>query len=145
MSEFLALGFLAELLVPLQRLPVARQVVHECDRIKAEVGAGEFPQRAVALNTAALNVVDGRAAERLGRLARVAAVADGPDVGRVVGARGGRDTRVFEQSFLDRDLLVHVGGHQHDVHQALTDDLADDVEELGQVATAKFIARPDLR
>ena len=67
----------------------------------------------------------------------------GPDIGGVVGARGGGDGGILEEAFLDRELLIHVGGHEHDVHQALVHDFADDVEEFGQIAVAVFFARPD--
>ena len=122
---------------------VLLQVVHEGDGVEPEVGAGELIRGAVALDLAALDLVNGRRAEGLGRLAGVAAVAHGPDIGGVVRARGRRHVRLAEQPFLDREQLVHVGGHEHDVHQALVHDLADDVEELGQVAVAELVAGPD--
>src|SRR6266511_864141 len=144
MPELLPLRFFTKCLVPKQGLAVLLQVVDERDRVEAQVRAGEIVARAVALDLAALDVVDGRAAKRLRWLARVAAVAHGPHVGRVVGARGGRDAGVVIEPFLDGELLVHVGGHQHDVDEALVGDLADDVEELRQVAITELVASPDL-
>ena len=71
-------------------------------------------------------------------------MAHGPDIGGVVGARGGGHVGFAEQPFLDREQLVHVGGHQHDVHQALMHDLTDNVEKLWEIAIAILLARPDL-
>ena len=99
MPELLPLGLLAKFLVPKQRLAVLLEIVDERDRVEAEVRAGKIAAAvAVALDLAALDVIDARAAERLARLARVAAVAHRPDVGGVVRARGGRDVRVLEQA-----------------------------------------------
>ena len=143
--EFFPLRLLAKFLVPQQRFAVLLQVVDERDRVETEIRAGKLAAVAVALNLAALNLVNARRAERLRRFARVATVAHRPNIRGVIRARGGRDVGVLEQPFLDGELLVHVGGHQHDVHQPLMRDLANDVEKLGQVAIAELVARPDLR
>ena len=144
-AEALALRLLAELLIPEQGLPVLIEFVDVGDRIQTEVRTRELARAiAVALDLAALDVVDARAAEGLARLAGVSAVAHRPHVRRVVGAGGGCDMRLLEEAFLDGELLRHVGGHQHDVHESLMRDLPDDVEELRQVAVPKFIPAPDL-
>ena len=58
------------------------------------------------------------------------------DVGGVVGADGGGDVGVFEEAFLERELVAGGGGHQHDVDQALAGVLADLVAVFGQGAEA---------
>jgi hypothetical protein len=50
-------------------------------------------------------------------------VAHRPDIRGVVGARCGRDDGIFEQAFFDGQLLVDIGGHEHDVYQTLVHDL----------------------
>src|SRR5687768_8242639 len=90
-------------------------------------------------------MVNARAAERLGGLASVTPMANGPHVRRVVRAGGGSDGGIFEQAFLDRKLLIHVGGHEHDIHKALVHDLADDIEKFGKISVAVFLAVPDFR
>jgi hypothetical protein len=146
MPESLSFRLFPKLLVPEQRFAILFQLVDEGDRVEAQVRAGEFPATiAVALDLAALDVVDARTSEWLARFARVGAVSRRPDVRRVVRSRGGRDVRILEQPFLDRNLLVHVGGHQHNVHEAVMCDFADNVEELGQITIAEFVAIPNLR
>ena len=49
--------------------------------------------------------------------------ADEVDVGRVVGADGGRDGRVVEEPLADRQRVVRAGRHEHDVDQPLPRDL----------------------
>src|SRR5881394_1009375 len=98
MPELLPLRFLAKFLVPKQRLTVLLELVDERDGVKTKVRPGEIVARAVALDFAALDVVDGRGGARLRGLAPIAAVADYPNLGRVVGPRCGRDSRVIEQA-----------------------------------------------
>jgi len=47
--------------------------------------------------------------------------------------------RIAKQPFLDRQLFVDVGGHEHDVDHALPHDFADDVQKLRQIAIAEFL------
>src|SRR5262249_16004904 len=42
-------------------------------------------------------------------------------------------------------LFIHVGGHQHDVHDSLMNNFANDIEKLGKVAIAELAARPEFR
>src|ERR1700690_4482018 len=67
-AELLQLSLLAELLEGEQRLAVLVEVVNERDGVEAEVGAGKLDGGAVALDLAALDLLNGRRAERLGRL-----------------------------------------------------------------------------
>ena len=141
-AEILPLRFFAEFFEGEEGFAVLLEIVDERDGVEAEVCAGEIGGGAVALDFAALDLVNRGGAEGLGGFAGVTAVADGPDIGGVVGAGGGGDAGVAEQSFLDRELFVDVSGHEHDVHEALVNDFADDVEKLGKVAVAEFGARP---
>src|SRR5439155_8045474 len=87
-TETFALRLFAKFLEPLEGLAVRFELVDKCAGIQTEVRPGEFVGRPVTLDLAALNVVNGRAAEGLRRFARVTPVAHRPDVGRVVGPRG---------------------------------------------------------
>ncbi len=87
-TELLPFRLFAKFLERQQRLPVRLQLVDERHRIKAEIGAREFSACAVALDLAALDLVDAGRAKRLRRLFGVAAVPHRPDIGRVVRARG---------------------------------------------------------
>ena len=71
MAEALALGLQAELLVLLQRLAVEDGVVVEGDAVQAEVGA-EVALFRLAIEVAALDVIERRGAERQRRLRRIA-------------------------------------------------------------------------
>src|SRR5205085_3342821 len=107
----------------------------EGDAVQAEVG----PQRTLrrwAVEMAALDVVEGRRAEGQRRLGLVFAAADNVDVRGVVDARGGCYRAVVEQPAVNGQHLAGAGRHQHDVHQGLVNDLADEVAELTQTAVA---------
>ena len=60
------------------------------------------------------------------------------DVGGVVGAHRRGDLGVLEQPLLDRHLFARADAHQHDVDEALADDLGDLVAEIGE--RARFAA-----
>ena len=94
----------------------------------------------LAVQVAALNVVERGRAERKRRLRRILAAADNVDVGGVVHAGGRRDLAPVENALVDRQSLTGAGRHEHDVHQALLDDLLDDVAEFGQAAVTQLAA-----
>ena len=77
----------------------------------------------LAVEMAALDVIERRRAERQRRLDRIPAAADDMDVGGVVGAGGRRDGAVVEDAFVNGQHFAGAGGHEHDVHQLLLDDL----------------------
>ena len=94
----------------------------------------------LAIEMAALDMIErGRAEGQRGRC-RIFATANDVNVGRVVGAGGRRDGAVVEEPLVDGQHFAGAGGHQHDVHQLRLDDLRDDVAELGQSAIAQFAA-----
>src|SRR5581483_6572363 len=100
-----------------------------------EVGAA-VPFVGGAVEVAALDVVQRRRAEGQRRLSGILRAANDVDVGRVVGPGGGGDGAVVEEALVDRQHLAGGGGHEHDVHEPLPDDLADAVTVLGQGAVA---------
>jgi len=89
---------------------------------------------------AALQVIERRRAEGHRGRGRILAAANDVDIGRVVGAGGGRDRAIIEQSSLDRQHLARRAGHEHDVHEFLLDDLHDDVTKLAEAAIAQLAA-----
>ncbi len=100
-AKFLSLGFFAKFFEPEKRLAVLVQVVDESDGVKTEIRAGKIGARAVAIQLAALDVIDAGAAEWLGCFARVAAMPNRPNIRGVVRACGGRHLRIAKQPFLN--------------------------------------------
>src|SRR5262249_61357424 len=131
MTKSFTFCFEAELLVLLQRLAVNGRVILEGNAVQTEVRA-EMAFLRLAIDMAALNVVERRRAERQRRLGRVLAAAENVDVRRIVDARRGRDRAVSKNSFVNGQHFAGAGGHEHDIHQALLDDLLDLVAELSQ-------------
>ncbi len=138
-AEALALGLQAELLVLLQGGAVEHRIVVEGDAVQAEVGAERTFLR-LAVEMAALDMIERGGAEGQRRRCRIFAAADDVNVGGVVGAGGGRDGAVVEEPLVDGQHFAGAGGHEHDVHQLCFDDLRDDVAELGQGAIAQLAA-----
>ncbi len=64
-----------------------------------------------------------------------------PDVGSVVGSRSGRDGTMFKEPLFNRKLFAGAGAHQHDVHQALSDDLPNRFAKLFQAPVMAAGAR----
>src|SRR5688572_26890300 len=146
MAKSLPLGLFTKLLVPKQRFSVLLEIIHERNGVEAEIGAGKFITAIVGtLNLATPNVIDARAPEGLRRFARVTTMADCPHIGGVIGARSGRHVRIAKQSLFDAELLVHVRGHQHNVHEALVNDFANDIEKFGKIAVPELVAGPEFR
>ena len=144
-AEPLALGLLAKRMKRLERALVLLEIVKVGDGVQAKVRAGKRVGAAVAIQLTTLDVIDARRAKRLRWVAQIVAVARGPHVGGVVGAGSRGNVGVLKQAFLDGELLIDVGRHEHDIDQPLRHDLADDVEKLGQVPVAELVARPNLR
>ncbi len=89
---------------------------------KPEVdAAGAFVRLAVEM--AALDVIERRRAEGPRRVGRILAATDNVDVGRVVRAGGRRDRAVVEEPALHGQHLAGAGGHEHDIDELLLDDL----------------------
>ena len=107
---------------PLERREVVREVVVERDAVEAEVRRRATAPRARSRGG---RTGCGRcSAVRNGRerLLGVGRAAGEVDVGRVVGADGGRDGRVVEEPLADRQRVVRAGRHQHDVDEPLARD-----------------------
>src|SRR6185436_16623529 len=143
MAEAFAFRFFAKFLVTGERVAVLIEVVDERNGVKAEVRARKISVIAIAFDFSALNVVDARAAERLRRFTRVTSMPHCPNISRVIGTGRGSQVGIAKEALFNRKLLIHVSGHQHDVDQALMDDLADDVEKLRKIPVTEFVARPD--
>src|SRR6202034_3334158 len=92
-TKFLALCFFAKLLEGQQSGAVAVKIIYKRHRVEAQVGAGNLTVP-VAFDFPALDVVDAAGTEGQGRFPGVTAVPHGPDIGGVVGARGGSDARI---------------------------------------------------
>src|SRR5207248_1057360 len=95
-AEFLSFGLFTECFKREQSLAILLQVVNESHRIEPQVSAGKILRGAIALNAAALNLIDGRSPKRLRRLARVASMAHCPNVGGVIGSRRWGHVRFLE-------------------------------------------------
>ena len=136
-AKALALGLFAESAIVLERDQIVVQAVVERDAVQPQIRAA-VSLGGLAIDVAALDVVEIRGAKGLRRLGDVAAVADGKYVAGVVGPRGGRDVAVFEQPLADRQHVVAAGRHEHDVDQPLPRDLADLFAIFGQRAHPHF-------
>ena len=130
MAEAGPLGFDAEVAVGREHRPIERGIVVECEGKEAQVRtAGVIRMHRIDPATPCLR--NRRRGEGQGGLAAVAAGTGGqPDVGRVVHPHGGRDMAADEQPFLDRQHLARARAHEHDVDQALPNDLANGVAKL---------------
>src|SRR5262249_50513742 len=137
-SELLALGFFPECFESQERFPILLEFINKSDGVKPQVRPRELLPGSVALELAALNLVNGGRAEGLRRFAGITPVTNGPNVGRIVCPRRGRDGRRAKETFLDRQLFADVRRHEHDVDQTLLDYFPDDVEKLGQVAITEL-------
>ena len=126
MLEAPALGLDAELAIALAGRPIQLDVVHEGDRVQAEVGQRRRRARRDPL-AAVHGVLDQRRAVRQRRMALVDAAARAPDVGRVVGADRGADPAVAEHAFADQALEI-ADREQHHVEDVLAHQRRDLVE-----------------
>src|SRR5690349_21093705 len=104
MAEALPLRFLAKRFIPQQRFPVLVELVDESNRVKTKVSSWKFSNRAITLDLAALDLIDGGGAEGLGCFPGIAAVADRPDIRGIIGTRGGGDHGIGKQLLLNGEL-----------------------------------------
>ena len=137
MLESLALGLFPKKLVLLRRLAIERGVVIERDAVEAEVGA-EVALIGLAVEVAALDMVQRRRTERPRRIGRIATAAHDVDIGGIVGPGRRRHVAVLEQPLLNGERLARARRHQHDIDEPLLHDLLDDGAKLGERAITQF-------
>ena len=144
----LPLGFEPEFVVLRERFEIGFESVVERHRVQSQVDAAR-PLRRCAVDVPALHVIDGRRTKRPRRFGVNPAAANDVDVGGIVRAGGRRDGRVVEQPLFDRQLLARAGRHQHDIDNALLDDVANLLAVLGERFESDFpivpLGRPSRR
>src|SRR5437588_304183 len=107
MTKCLPFGLFAKFFVPEQGLAILLQVVDKRDGIESEIGTRKGVLGRVTLDLPTLDLIDAGAAERLRGLSSIAPVADGPNIGRIIGPGCRRDRRLLEDPFFNGELFVY--------------------------------------
>ena len=81
------------------------RVVVERDAVEAEIGS-QAPLVRLAINMAALDVIERGRAKRQRRLCRVLAAAHDVDVSGIIGTHRGRDWAVIEKALVNRQYFT---------------------------------------